>query len=420
MDAAGAALRLLGEKARQPLRRNVGVDAGGIDAGAGLFDGMAVDVGGEHLHPETLLQRLQMLLKQDGDGIGLLAGGTARHPDPYQCARGLAVKEAWDDLFLERLERLRVAEEMGDADQEVAKEGLRFGRVLLQVAYVPVQPLDLVDGHAPLDAAAYGVFLVLGKVVTRLGAQQDEDLFQRVFGLGGRRRERARRSSERVGDVGHEPPRHLGRRQYIVHQAGVDGTVRHAVVLGGLGVLRHRHAAFALDRPQAQGPVAAGPREHDADGPLVLVLGQRAEEKVNRQAQAAGRGLFQQLQCAVQKGHVAVGRDDVRAVGLHRHPIFDLEDLHPGIALDQLGEDALVVRGQVLHQDKGHAGISVGRHGGEEGFERRQSPGRCPDADDGKAPLGRPHCGSLTRLLRRPRLLFGVGFLLAHLSTSFR
>ena len=186
-------------------------------------------------------------------------------------------------------------------------------------------------------------------------------------------------------DVGDELGRHLGRRQHVVHQAGGDGAARHAVVLGGFGVLRHDHAALALDRPHAQGAVAAGAGEHDADGPLVLVLGQGAEEEVDRQALAARRGRFQQLQRAVQKGHVAVGRDDVGAVGLDRHPVLDLEDLHAGVALDQVGEDALVVRGQVLHQDKGHAGIGVGGHAGKEGLERRQPPGRSADADDGES-----------------------------------
>ena len=171
---------------------------------------------------------------------------------------------------------------------------------------------------------------------------------------------------------------------------------RHAVVFGGFGVLRHRHAAFALDRPHALGAVAAGAREHDADGPLALVLGQGAEEKVDRQAMAARRGGFQQLQRAVEKGHVPVGRDDIGAVGLDRHAVLDFEDLHAGITLDQFGEDALVVRGQVLHQDKSHAGIGVGGHAGKEGFKCRQPPGRRADADYGASwgimPRWRLHC----------------------------
>ena len=151
------------------------------------------------------------------------------------------------------------------------------------------------------------------------------------------------------------------------------------------------------------------------------VPGQGAEEKVNRQTLAARRDRFQQLQRAVKKGHVPVGWDDIGAVGLHRHPVLDLEDLHPGIALDQFGEDALVVRGQVLHQDKGHAALGVGGHAGKEGFERRQPPGRCADAHDGKALLRlclradtrvRPS-GRLcfTQSLRRTRRPSGASFL---------
>jgi hypothetical protein len=43
-----------------------------------------------------------------------------------------------------------------------------------------------------------------------------------------------------------------------------------------------------------------------------------------------------------------------------------------------------VIPGQMLHKDKGHARITVGGHGGEERFERRQTPGGSADADDGE------------------------------------
>ena len=162
-------------------------------------------------------------------------------------------------MFLERPKCLRVAEEAGDADQKVAKEGLHIGWVLLQVSDILFQPLDLVHRHAPFDAPDDGALFVLRKIVTGLSAQQQEDLFQRVFGLGGRRRDRKRRFSERVRDVGDELGRHLGRRQHIVHQARGDSAARHAVVFGGFGVLCHRHAAFALDRPHPLGTVTTGP-----------------------------------------------------------------------------------------------------------------------------------------------------------------
>ena len=81
-------------------------------------------------------------------------------------------------------------------------------------------------------------------------------------------------------------------------------------------------------------------------------------EEVNRQAMAARRGGFQQLQRAVKLGHVPVRRDNIGAVGLDRHAVRNFEDLDAGITLDQFGEDALVVQSQVLHQDESHV-ISV-------------------------------------------------------------
>ena len=57
-------------------------------------------------------------------------------------------------------------------------------RALLQVFDVPVYRVDLVDGHAPLDAAADGTWFVLGKVVAGLAAQQDEYFIHRAWVFG--------------------------------------------------------------------------------------------------------------------------------------------------------------------------------------------------------------------------------------------
>ena len=91
-DAKGAAVRFLSEKARQPLRGDIGGDVGGIDTGAGRFDGSTVNIGGEYLYLVTLRQLLQLLLEQDGKGIGLLSGGTADGPEANGGAGWLAGK----------------------------------------------------------------------------------------------------------------------------------------------------------------------------------------------------------------------------------------------------------------------------------------------------------------------------------------
>ena len=177
----------LGEETGQALRGDVGRDAVGIDAGAGGLDGLAVDVGSEDLGLVTPLHPLHLLAEEDGDGVGLLAGGATGHPDPHGLA-GRFFQQAGDDLFLQGLEGLRVAEEVGHGDQEIPEERLHLQRVLPQVTDVDVHVTDLVDGHASLDAAADGGLLVVGEIVSYLGPEQDEDLLQRagVLGLGDR------------------------------------------------------------------------------------------------------------------------------------------------------------------------------------------------------------------------------------------
>ena len=119
-----------------------------------------------------------------------------------------------------------------------------------------------------------------------------------------------------MGDVAEELSGHLVWRQHKIHHAGSDGAAGHAIVLGGFGCLRHHHAALALHRPDAKGPVATSAGEHNANGVLVLVLGQGAEEKIDGEPDTAGHCGFQQLQRAVHKRHIAIGRDDISAVRL--------------------------------------------------------------------------------------------------------
>ena len=67
-------------------------------------------------------------------------------------------------------------------------------------------------------------------------------------------------------------------------------------MLAGSGILRDGHPADRLDLLQAERAVGAGAGEDDADGPLLLILSQRAEEEVDRHADPAplqGRGEAQ-------------------------------------------------------------------------------------------------------------------------------
>ncbi len=103
-------------------------------------------------------------------------------------------------------------------------------------------------------------------------------------------------------------------------------------------------------------------------------MGQRAEEEINRQAQSARRDGIEQVQGAVQDGHVLVARDDIDAVRLDPHAIFDLDDRHGRAALEQFHHHALVGRVEVLDYDKSHPAACG--HAAEEQFQRLQPSGR--------------------------------------------
>ena len=76
-----------------------------------------------------------------------------------------------------------IAEETRHADQQFLEEQIQLLRILLQVADVVGDLVDLVDAHAALDPAVEGVLLVEGKVVAGVGAQQDDRLFQGALRL---------------------------------------------------------------------------------------------------------------------------------------------------------------------------------------------------------------------------------------------
>ena len=274
-----------------------------------------------------------------------------------------------------------IAEEIRHADQQLLEEQIQLLRVLLQVADVGRHLVDLVDAHAPLDPAIEGVPLVERKVVAGVGAQQDDGLFQgalrlvfqRRFGPGDQRS---------ALEIGEDLPRQLLRRGHDIRQPGVNRAARHAVEFGRGRLLHQHHARLFLDGAQTQRAVGAHAGKNHADAVLLLVLRQGAEEEINRQAQPARRRRFEQVQHAVQDGHVLVRRDHIDAVRLHPGAILDLDDLHAGGALEQFGHDAFVRRVQVLDDDKRHA--AARRHVAQELFQRLESPGGGADADDGK------------------------------------
>ncbi|MEZ4601249.1 MAG: hypothetical protein R2940_15775 [Syntrophotaleaceae bacterium] len=249
---------------------------------------LGVDIGGKDLDLELPLHPVHQLQQHDGDGVGLLAGGTPRHPDPHRPVGGMFLEHLLQ-FILQGGESLQIAEKAGDVDQQIDEQGLGLGSVAAQEAEVVFEALEAVQGHAALYAAAQGVLLVTGEIVAGGFLHQVEDLidplFQSIFGPG---LHKFPPGLARLEAKLHQLAPHLLHRQDEVHQASLYGGVRHPFVLGLLLFLSHYQAAGGIDRPQFLGSVASGPGEDDADGILSEGLGHVEEEPVDQPQRVAG------------------------------------------------------------------------------------------------------------------------------------
>ena len=168
----------LDEEAPQSLRRDVDRDAVGIRAVPRVLDGVLADVGGEDLNRDHVEAVAEALEQRDRDGVRLFARGTAGDPDADRVVAGLVREDLRKDLLRERAKGVGLAEETGDVDQEVLIQRLHLAGVLLQVAEVGVDPRDLVQHHAALQAPLDRRQLVVAKIDPAGGAQQREDALQ--------------------------------------------------------------------------------------------------------------------------------------------------------------------------------------------------------------------------------------------------
>ena len=97
--------------------------------GAGDRNGGGVDVGAENLHLAIDVGRGHGLPEQDGERIDLLSGGAAGHPHADRVIGVPVLQEGGKDGRVQRVERLGIAEELRDADEQLAEQKIGFVRV---------------------------------------------------------------------------------------------------------------------------------------------------------------------------------------------------------------------------------------------------------------------------------------------------
>ena len=196
-----------------------------------------------------------------------------------------------------------------------------------------------------------------------LGVQQRDHLIEHIcvllhglgFGLGVG-------TQLNPGHVGDDFGRQLLGRGHHIGHAGLNGTARHAVELGGGRGLNKAGACRFTDGAQAQRAIGPHARENHTNAVLLAIVRQRLEKGVNRQAQTPRlRGLLQ-MQHALLNRQVPPRGNHIDLVGHQRHPVADLFHRHVRAPAQELHQHALPVRVQVLNHHERHAAID--RHMG--------------------------------------------------------
>ena len=364
---------------------------------AGFVQQRVVEVGGEHLelaHAGRLLRRFH---ERHGDGIRLLAGGTAEHPDAERLVAAL-LEELGQNLALENVERFRVAEKTRHADEHVGVEGVEFLGVAPEEIGVVLQRVLLVQHHAPGDAPLDGGGFVEREIDAGMVAQEEQNFLEAVVSRLAASPLQLRRAPARApcaafrvrprAAASHRPrapsrtpgrlppdaefgrsPSDVGmlrnageflrdvlRRENEIHAARRHRAARHRVVFGRI-ILRERDPALGLDGLQPQRAVGGRAGKNHADGPLALVLRQRFEKEIDRAMRRARLRARLKLQHALRDAQVRVGRNDIDVIGLDPQIVRDLAHRQRRGARQKLRERAFMLRIEMLHQHEPHARI---------------------------------------------------------------
>ena len=154
------------EELLQALGRDVVLDRQGIAPVARQLQRGNVDVAGEDLEFGHDPGSRHPFAQRDGDRVGLFPGGATGDPNPH-AVRGAApfLEQLWQDALGKGPERVGVAEELGDPDQQIPEQALGLLFAAGQLLEVVPDVVGLQHLHAPLDAPHQGPLLVLAEVV---------------------------------------------------------------------------------------------------------------------------------------------------------------------------------------------------------------------------------------------------------------
>ena len=144
--------------------------------------------------------------------------------------------------------------------------------------------------------------------------------------------------------------------EMYVHEAGTDGILRHPVKLGRIRILHDNHAVLLFDIADSVRAVGTGPRQNHGDCPVLVSHGQGPEENIDRMIDyiVVIAAQMQHIRGYLQ---IIARRDQVDVIPADLDSVRDLKDGKRRVLPQYLGKKALMVRGQMLDNDKRHPGV---------------------------------------------------------------
>ena len=298
-----------------------------------------VNVGGKHFdaRPTPWRQVVTRLQQQHGHGVGLFAGRARSYPDTKIRVVRMLGQHLWQQVMLQFRPHLWVAKKRGHANQQFLEEQIGFGRVVTQPISVGGMRHTLMQRHAALNTARHGALLVAREIMAGAGVQQLQNRLQGTL-LVAWFAPRAMALLP-VVQIGRNARWKFSRLCNGVHQAGFDGTARHAVELRTFRRLRKGSAAVLLQCVHARSAVKAHARKNHSYGRFAPYLCQGLQKPVNRQVpfvalvaicigQDLERTLLElHLHARCRHMHVSCGGPVAVFNGAHHHA---------GVALEQL------------------------------------------------------------------------------------
>ena len=361
------------------LLRQVRGDAGGVFPLARVLQGRVVHIRGKDLDiPSFSVQRFQ---ERHCDGVGFFPGRARGGPDAKRNV-GVFLRQLSHDILVQGLPGHAVPEKRGDSDHKIIGERLGLAVLAGDQGQIVLDRRDAEKVHPPPDPAGHDAFLVVYEPVPGLL------LDQAVKGLIFLRRQ----GRVVVGGcfVGLLKFQNLGSnalgREHAIDLSGVDGGEGHAGEFGCFRFLDEYAPARGPYGVDAPGAVSARAREDHGCGAFSRRLGNGLEKFIDgimRVPFRAGR----HVEGPVLDPDLASRWTEVEPSGKDPLVIDELGDLEIGPpARQQIGEYALVLRREVLDEDKREAKTPGQRR--KEGFKGLEASGGSADPHDGEGLFG--------------------------------